>query len=88
MTIEQFAGFVLMVLAATFLLEGNRLARVVLYCFAWQALTPVKPWYFDIPALLSVLIILELAWLGAKVGFICWVYDKKPLDVLIVFRRT
>jgi hypothetical protein len=62
MTLHQAATWAVIVYAIMPFLSGWRLARAVAWLGLWQALTPVRPSYIDIPLLL-------LCWGGAEIAF-------------------
>jgi len=66
MTTEQFHTFVAMSLVAIPIFKGDRLYRIIGYLFIWQALTPVRLWYIDVPLMILFCLVSEILYLKIK----------------------
>lgn len=40
--------------------NGFRCYAIAIFIIAWQFLTPIQKWYFDIPAMISLIIATEI----------------------------
>ncbi|MBZ0158416.1 MAG: hypothetical protein K8I29_19635 [Alphaproteobacteria bacterium] len=64
LTIEHLAGFALLAYLLIPLFHGAMAYRWTAWAALWQLLTPVRPWFFDLPLLCCSFFVLE--WLYRK----------------------
>lgn len=65
-TLPHLLAFALSAYAATAFFKGGRLLRVVGWLALWQLLTPVRPWYGDVPLMATGFVIAEWLYLRLK----------------------